>query len=128
MGGLDDEEWDWAPTADRRIGLRWRLAHLRRTLSEDRNAAWLGVHVEPTGVAGRKATNAASALADVLVAYTWWREQLAGLDDDDLNERIGEVAGPFADASRRSFVLHVVDELTHHCAEAALLRDLYAGR
>ncbi|MDP9241462.1 MAG: hypothetical protein M3O55_12640 [Actinomycetota bacterium] len=29
---------------------------------------------------------------------------------------------------RYSYALHVVDELVHHGAEAALLRDLYASR
>jgi len=35
MDGLDDEEWRWAPTADPRISLRWRLGHIRRLLGED---------------------------------------------------------------------------------------------
>jgi hypothetical protein len=30
-------------------------------------------------------------------------------------------------ATRRSFVLHMLDELIHHGAEAALMRDLYAA-
>jgi len=37
------------------------------------------------------------------------------------------VAGYFAGATVRSFVLHIADELIHHTAEAALLRDLFAG-
>ena len=37
MDGLDDEEWRWAPTADPRISLRWRLGHIRGVLSEERN-------------------------------------------------------------------------------------------
>jgi hypothetical protein len=36
-------------------------------------------------------------------------------------------AGYFAGATGRSFVLHIADELIHHTAEAALLRDLFAG-
>src|SRR5438874_3940649 len=99
MGGLDDEEWRWAPTADPRISLRWRLGHIRRLLSEDRNGAWLGHPAEPTGLAGRKAAGAAASLADTRAAFTWWRELVASLDD----------------------------ELIHHTAEAALLRDLFAG-
>ena len=38
-----------------------------------------------------------------------------------------EAAGYFAGATGRSFVLHIADELIHHTAEAALLRDLFAG-
>ena len=99
MDGLDDEEWRWAPTADPRISLRWRLGHIRRLLSEDRNGAWLGRPAEPTGLAARKAAGAAASLAGTRAAFTWCRELVASLDD----------------------------ELIHHTAEAALLRDLFAG-
>ena len=51
----------------------------------------------------------------------------ASLDDEALNTPLGEAAGYFADATGRSFVLHIADELIHHTAEAALLRDLFAG-
>jgi hypothetical protein len=45
--------------------------------------------------------------------------------DADLWERIGDVGGPYADGTRLSWVLHVLDEVVHHGAEIALLRDLY---
>ena len=44
------------------------------------------------------------------------------------NAPLGEAAGYFAGATGRSFVLHIADELIHHTAEAALLRDLFARR
>jgi threonine/homoserine/homoserine lactone efflux protein len=34
---------------------------------------------------------------------------------------------PAADSTRRSFALRVVDELIHHTAEVALLRDIWAA-
>ncbi len=95
-------------------------------LSEDRNGAWLGRQTEPTGVAGRKADSAAASLAGVHAAFTWWRDLAASLDDETLNTPLGEMAGYFADATGRSFVLHIADELIYHTAEAALLRDLFA--
>jgi hypothetical protein len=61
------------------------------------------------------------------LAFTWWRGLVASLDDETLNTPLGEAAGYFADATGRSFVLHIADELIHHTAEAALLRDLFAG-
>ena len=128
MDDLDDDEWSWTPTADQRISLRWRLGHIRRLLSEDRNGPWLGRTAEPAGVADRKAAGAAISLAGAHAAYTWWRELVAALDDETLNMPLGEVAGHFKDATRRSFILHIADELIHHTAEAALLRDLFAGR
>jgi hypothetical protein len=63
----------------------------------------------------------------VQAAFTWWRELVASLDDEVLDTPLGEAAGYFAGATGRSFVLHIADELIHHTAEAALLRDLFAG-
>ena len=40
-------------------------------------------------------------------------------------QRVGPVGGFYADATRVGFVLHEIDELIHHGAEIALLRDLY---
>jgi hypothetical protein len=94
---------------------------------EERNGAWLGCPAEPTGLAGRKAAGAAASLAGAQAAFTWWRELVASLDDEALNTPLGEAAGYFAGATGRSFVLHIADELIHHTAEAALLRDLFAG-
>ena len=85
----------------------------------------------PPGGAGgagrRKAAGAAASLASTQAAFTWWRELVAALDDETLNTPLGEAAGDFAGATGRSFVLHIADELIHHTAEAALLRDLFAG-
>ena len=122
MQGLSDVEWAWCPTPDERIGLRWRLAHLRALLTEDRNGRWLGVAAprpEPAPVG-----SADAALAALDAAHASWREALTGAD---LAAPIGKAAGAYGDASRRSFVLHIADEVIHHAAEAALLRDLFAG-
>ena len=80
-----------------------------------------------TGLASRNAGGAAASLAGVQAAFTWWRELVASLDDEALDTPLGEAAGYFAGATGRSFVLHIADELIHHTAEAALLRDLFAG-
>ena len=123
MAGLDDVEWRWQPTKDDDLSLRWRLAHIAYLLGEDRNGPWLGLPAQdpdPT-----EADSAAAALAKADGAYARWRSQLA---DAELAQPIGAVGGPFGGGSRRSFALHIVDELIHHAAEAALFRDLYAGR
>ena len=41
---------------------------------------------------------------------------------------MGPIAGPFATSDRVAFVIHIMDELIHHGAEVALLRDLYRVR
>jgi hypothetical protein len=64
-----------------------------------------------------------------LFDHVWdrfWR-RMDGLDDEALDTPLAEAAGYFAGATGRSFVLHIADELIHHTAEAALLRDLFAG-
>ena len=64
MDGLDDDEWRWAPTADPRISLRWRLGHIRRLLSEDRNGAWLGRATAPQNLDDER-------VGGINQAYAW---------------------------------------------------------
>jgi uncharacterized damage-inducible protein DinB len=62
-------------------------------------------------------------------AYRRWRAALASCTDEQLAAPIGPPGAPkYARSPRRTFVLHVADELSHHGAEAALLRDLYRER
>lgn len=125
MVGLTDEEWRWEPVADGRVSLRWRLAHITALLTEDRAGPWLGLPVSRFTAA--EPGSAAEVLATLDEAYAAWRAQLAETTEESLAEPIGEVAGPYGADSRYSFALHIVDELIHHGAEAALLRDLYPG-
>jgi hypothetical protein len=126
MDGLTDAEWLWCPTADDRISLRWRLEHITAFLSEPRNWQWLGL--EPPAVeSGPAPSSAADALMAADRAFVAWQELLSK-PDIELTAPIGAPAGPYGQATRRSFVLHLADELIHHGAEAALLRDLYAAR
>jgi hypothetical protein len=57
-----------------------------------------------------------------------WHKLLTSCTDELLDQPIGPRAGFYANDTRRSFVLHILDELIHHGAEAALLRDLYGHR
>jgi hypothetical protein len=125
MVGLTKAEWMWSPTPDDRISLHWRLAHITEMLSEERNWTWLGV--EAPGRPSGQSMDPAAAIQAGVDAYAAWRDLLATLSDDDLTIPIGAVAGPYGEATRRSLVLHLADELIHHSAEAALLRDLYAA-
>jgi hypothetical protein len=105
------------------------LAHLAEVLVEPRHRAWLGLPAGAAATSAADPTGAAStaeALARVDRGYRHWRELLAH-PDLDLSAVVGPAAGRFRDASRRSYVLHVADELVHHTAEACLLRDLYGG-
>lgn len=146
--GLTDEEYLWEPVPGcltvrpvgdgryrsdkpaRRGGdqpfttLAWRLCHIADLLGEERNGPWLGV---PAIVAPRDGDpgTADDALAVLRVSHEVWRRVLDSTTDAGLAERIGELGGPFAEDTRRACTLHVLDELIHHGAEVALLRDLY---
>jgi hypothetical protein len=68
------------------------------------------------------------ALAAVDTAWAAFRAGLGALGEDGMNSALGENWGPYADDSWAALVLHAQDELSHHGAEIALLRDLYAAR
>jgi hypothetical protein len=121
LSGLEDEEFAWAP-APGVATIAWRLGHIADLLAEERNAAWLGV----TGRPGPgPAADAAGALHALDAAFAVWTAVLADVPESSLAEPIGPVGGPYADSTRRSFVLHVLDELIQHGAEVALVRDLW---
>jgi hypothetical protein len=61
-------------------------------------------------------------------SYALWRKVLTSCTDESLDRPIGPRGGFYAGYTRRSFVLHILDALIHHGAEAALLRDLYGHR
>jgi hypothetical protein len=124
LAGLTDEEYRWEPGPDV-APLAWRLGHIAELLAEDRNAAWLGV---PGGCAPSSAVDAAGALAALVQAFEVWQSVLAAVPDASLPDAIGPVGGPYADSTKRALVLHVLDELIHHGAEVALVRDLWAAR
>lgn len=127
MQGLGDEEWAWRPiTDDEKVTIRWRLDHFAEAVGGERNWVWLGVAAAdaPQLVPAESAQQAVGT-AELVV------DRFAGLirrPDIDLDQQIGAVGGPYGDEPRRGLVLHTLDELIHHAAEAALLRDLYAGR
>jgi hypothetical protein len=59
-----------------------------------------------------------------------WSGFLSGcreLDDDTMAIKLGPSWGPYAERNRADALLHVADEIIHHGAEVALLRDLYAA-
>jgi hypothetical protein len=127
MSGLTDDEWAWQPIAgDAKVTIRWRLDHIAQALGEQRNWVWLGAPAEAAPqFSSADSANAAVASVELMLERF---SALVRRADAGLGSAIGTVAGPYGDASRQSLVLHVADELIHHSAEAALLRDLYAAR
>jgi hypothetical protein len=152
LSGLTDEEYYYEPVPDcrtvRPVGdgtfrsdghrtdegdprefttLAWRLAHIIDLLTEDRIAAWLAVDGAPDWPDRGDPGTAAAALDALDRALAHWHAVLDATTDDSLAELLGPIGGPYAEATRRAFVLHIFDELVHHGAETALMRDLYAA-
>lgn len=131
MAGLSDEEWAWQPIpGNAEVTIRWRLDHILETLTDNRNRDWLGVQSSGQPVPGPgpgPAVSSAEAVAALAHAANEFARVTRELGDAAAEE-IGDAAGPYGDSTRRSFVLHIADELIHHAAEAALLRELYAAR
>jgi len=65
------------------------------------------------------------ALAAVEQAWQAFRGGLAAFGEDGLWRPLGPDWGPYSDETWAALVLHAQDELSHHGAEIALLRDLY---
>lgn len=71
------------------------------------------------------APTAESALEQLDAAHDAWVAGVRGLDDAALARPVGAAEGPWAQRPTIDLVLHVHREVIHHCAEVALLRDLY---
>lgn len=128
LGGLGEAEWQWAPIGDERVTMRWRIQHITDVLAADRNAPWLGVAQPPPTASSGPAASSEAAVAGLDPAFQRWRAVLEKTTDSSLGEKMGSVAAEYSESTRYAFALHIVDELVHHSAEVALLRDLYAGR
>jgi DinB family protein len=151
LTGLTDEEYLWEPVAgcwsirpgadgvwqaDRVMApaqpepvttIAWRMCHIGDdVLGDERNATWIGLTPEPQAAPAGKPATAAEALARLEDGYGYWRRCLERVGD--LAAEVGPVAGPYASSTRRSFVLHELDEFIHHGAEVGVLRDLYRNR
>lgn len=149
LKGATDEEYFWEPVAgcwsvrpdpegvfrsetarlpDRQpfTTLAWRLWHLIGCYGSTRNGTWLGLDPGP-GFGGYDPAlaTAAEALEVLDAAYAWWSSLLHSVTDDQLAEKLGPIGGEYAEATKAGFVLHQIDEVIHHGAEVALMRDLY---
>lgn len=149
LEGLTDDEYLWEPASDcwtirpnsdgtfRGDGglifdeippvttIAWRFSHIIDCLAAERCARLLGLEPEPHPLEDGFPGTAAAASELLGRAYDLWRGYLTTTDDAGLRSKLGAAAAPYQDETRVGFVLHILDELIHHGAEVALLRDLY---
>jgi DinB family protein len=126
LEGLTDNELRWEP-APAVTTIAWRLAHIADTLREERNWRWM--EREPTlrDADTEQPGTAVAALAYLDASYAACDGLLRSLQPEELWRPVGAVAGPFEGEPVVALVVHILDELVHHAAEVALLRDLYAA-
>lgn len=146
LAGLTDDEYRWEPVPgtwsvrprpDGSVGfdfslmplapaplstIAWRLTHIIDLLREDRCATVLGLEPDAGTEEVWVTLSADEAITNLERAFATWRGYLERTDPD----RLGEPHDRYTD--RYTFALHIIDELIHHAAEVALLRDIYAAR
>lgn len=123
--------WTWdfiwpEPSPPPVTTIAWRLAHI--AVNDDRFRPWLGLSPAPNRLHRSVPPTAEAARQAVMAVSAERREDLMEVTDLTLWEKIGPVGGPYADGTRVSWVLHVLDEMIHHSAEIGLLRDLFRQR
>lgn len=153
MDGLDDHEYFWEPVpggwsvrqgedgrwridADGGGGpapdplpiptIAWRIGHIGMTFMTFGSRLFTGRDITIDEVDPAPSAPAARTFLDR--HYREWREGMVAIDAERWWRPIGSAFGPYAETSTADLVLHVLDELTHHAAEVALLRDLYRYR
>jgi DinB superfamily/Ankyrin repeats (3 copies) len=149
LDGMTDDEYFWEPVPNawtlrrRQDGsfdgdwgvifdqpapfttIAWRLGHIIEFLTADRCWQILAQRAVRSPLADGYPEGAASAGEMLAQAGAIWRNYVAAVDDAALRLPSGPAAGMWAEHSRMSFVLHIIDELIHHGAEIGVLRDLY---
>jgi hypothetical protein len=105
--------------------IAWRVGHVGG-LGLGGFADWLFGDGDLTPEAIEFPSRADDVAAFLDANYQAWRAGLAALSDAAWEETLGPRWGPYAESNTFDLALHLLDELVHHGAEIALLRDLYA--
>lgn len=147
ISGLTQDEYVWEPVRDmwtvRPVGaswladwqdpdpdpaplttIAWRLWHLASDcLADYLRASDVPRPIVPTGREWHGEVE--PAVADLRAAATAFRSTMAALGEDGIWSEMGPRWGRFGESPWAALVVHATDELAHHGAEIALLRDLY---
>lgn len=151
--GLGQDEYLWEPVSGcwsvRRTGdgwqadhqrpepepapvttIAWRLWHIGSTCLASYTERGLGPPGSwPLAVHGTEwYGEVGEALTAMDTAWAAFRAGLAALGEDGMWRPLGERWGIYAKDTRAALAVHALDEVSHHGAEMALLRDLYLRR
>jgi hypothetical protein len=146
LTGLSDDEYLWEPVSGmwsvREVDTQWLVEDgpEAEVPSPVTTIAWRMWHIASSCLAGYVThlgpwplelegtewyPDAASAVAALELSWTVFHERVHALGEAGLRAALGPGWGPFAENSWAELVVHAADELAHHGAEIALLRDLY---
>ena len=107
--------------------IAWRMWHIAIECLEGYAARVFGRTA--TELEGQAFTLDVDDAVDITAhAAASFRAGLLAEGPDWLFDQLGPSYGPFAESTFLGLMLHVIDELVHHAAEVALLRDHRAGR
>jgi hypothetical protein len=125
----DPHHYDGGP-ADPVTTIAWRLAHIAGDgLTNERNVRWLAVDDAPDRPRPWERDGVPMTAGDmvswVAASVDWWCELLLSCSDEHLAAPIGPIGGPFGEAPRAGFALHIGNDTTHHGGEVGVLRDLW---
>ena len=126
-GGWRVDGTDPAPEPAPVTTIAWRMWHIASFCLAEYVSPHLGEW--PLPVAGSAwHGDAMTARRDLDTAVDVFRTRATALGEDGLWAQLGDAWGPFAESTWADLVVHALDELAHHGAEIALLRDLYRAR
>lgn len=107
--------------------IAWRFGHVLVGILGARTAAHFGGPSHDYMTYDYPGT-AEEALRRLDELHRRWVAGVSSWTESDLRVPVGDLEPGFEERSRATLVLHVHRELIHHCAEIALLRDLYLHR
>ena len=113
--------------------IAWRLVHIAVGIFHSRASTFFGDGRVPDDAdmfdarhwPARLPGTASEGLELLEFSYRWWRDGVAGLDEEALLRPLGPKGAFFAAEPMATLVLHLNRETFHHGGEIGVLRDLY---
>ncbi len=104
------------------------MRHLIDCYGSRRAAIWLGLEQQPNPLEEGTPATADEALRMLVRAHDVFVGYVEAISEEELWNEIGPVGGIYAENTKLSLLMHQLDEVVHHGAEVALLRDLYRAQ
>lgn len=126
----------WTPISPPPVTtIAWRMWHLGAspnpswppTSARSARAFAVDWFDQPSGGSATGLGTSLDAIDALSRHWAAFSASVESFDDEEVLWPIGEIGGPFGESSILGLIVHVLDELIHHSAEIALLRDLFSA-